>query len=90
MLGNYAALDFEEVLVSDLVDRAALLGKKISLGGEAQGYSQKVLGPAFIKALNGLVRGTRSQPREYLAGAVATSKREASPFQNHRAMGLRT
>jgi hypothetical protein len=36
-------LDFEEVLVSDFVDRAALLGKKISLGREAQGYSQKVL-----------------------------------------------
>jgi hypothetical protein len=37
-------LDFEEVLVSDFVDRAALPGKKISLGREAQGYSQKVLG----------------------------------------------
>jgi hypothetical protein len=36
-------LDFEEVLVPDLADRAALLGKKISLGREAQGYPQKVL-----------------------------------------------
>jgi hypothetical protein len=42
-LGKNVSLDFEEVLVPDLANRAALFGKKISLGREAQGYSQKVL-----------------------------------------------
>jgi hypothetical protein len=42
-LGNYVALDSKEVLVPNFADCAALLGKKISLGREAQGYSQKVL-----------------------------------------------
>jgi hypothetical protein len=85
-------LDFEKVLVSNLVDCAALPGKKISLGREAQGYSQKVLAfkARVFMVLGGLVRGTRSQPRECLAGAIATSKLEAIPFQNHRAMVHRT
>jgi hypothetical protein len=36
-------MDFKEVLVSYFVGSASLPGKKISLGREAQGYSQEVL-----------------------------------------------
>jgi hypothetical protein len=42
-LGLNHALDIKEVLVSDLARRASLLGKKVSLGRKAQGYSKEVL-----------------------------------------------
>ena len=46
-------MDIKEVLVSDFVDRASLLGKKISLGRKAQGYSQEVLRNSSLKVLGG-------------------------------------